>query len=349
MELLVSGGGTGGHFFPALEVLREAKDRGLDTLYVGTQRGIESRYRNSIPGEVLLLKTYPFRGVSLMSRLKAVAGFGFGALKVAKRLGNTKVLLLGGYGSVPAGVASLLKRKPLYLHEQNSIPSSTNKLFSRFSKRVFITFEYSRRFFKGREVLRTGLPVRREVLEGRELMELAKEKWGFDKNLPVVLFMGGSQGAVFLNDLAVGFAKETGYQTLLLSGERDYRRVLSVAEGVKNLKVFPFREDMGRVYSAVDVAVCRSGAGTVSELSLFGIPALFIPYPYAVGDHQYYNAKEIEELGGAFVLRQESASLKGVVGSVERILENRESMSKGIGSFGVRNSAALILDKLFED
>ncbi len=350
MKLVVSGGGTGGHFFPALEVLREAKERKVETLFVGTERGIERSFEPHIPGEKLFLKTYPLRGVPLKGRLKALWSFWKGVLLLRSALdGDFKSIVFGGYSSVPVGIHTLLSRKPLFLHEQNSVPSMTNRSFYPFARKVFITFEHTRKFFKGEHVVRTGLPLRKELLEFKMEKGNAKESLGLNPRSPLILFMGGSQGARFLNTLAVDFARITGAQVLLLSGKQDYERVLDLSKGVENVKVFPFRTDMGVIYSATDVAVCRSGAGTVSELSLFKIPALFIPYPFSAGDHQYYNAKEIEELGGGFVIRQEEANLEKVVALVDRIFSNIRTMSEAVGSFASPYAAKSILDEILED
>ena len=225
----------------------------------------------------------------------------------------------------------------------------TNRSLYSFARKVFITFEHTRKFFGRKCVVRTGLPIRKELLGFRMEKGKAKERLGFDPKSPLVLFMGGSQGAVFLNTLAVDFAKRTGAQVLLLSGKRDYERALELSREVEHMKVFPFRADMGVIYSATDVAVCRSGAGTISELSLFKVPALFIPYPFAAGDHQYYNAKEIEALGGGFVLRQEEVNLRKLISFVDRIFSRMVSMSEAISSFANPEAANSILNELLEN
>ncbi len=350
MKLVVSGGGTGGHFFPALAVLEEAKRKGIETLYVGATRGIENRLRDRIPSETVILDVYPLRGVPLRERVRAVKSFLNGFLELRSRLGKDfRSLIFGGYVSVPLGISTVTRGRSLFVHEQNSVPSSANRLFSLVAKKVFITFEYTRRFFKGDHVIRTGLPVRREILEAKISKERAREILGFDPSSPVFLFMGGSQGARFVNSLGVDFAKKTGIQTLIISGERDHNRVKDMVKGLGGVKVFPFRTDMGVVYSAVDVAVVRAGSSTLTELSIFGIPALMIPYPFAVGDHQYYNAKEIEELGGGFVLRQEEATLEKVIGLVDRIVGDRGRMSERIKSFANPEASRVVLKEITED
>jgi UDP-N-acetylglucosamine--N-acetylmuramyl-(pentapeptide) pyrophosphoryl-undecaprenol N-acetylglucosamine transferase len=349
MRVVVSGGGTGGHFFPALELLREARGRGLETLYVGARRGIERRLEDLIPSERVFLDLHPLRGVSPGKRVRSLWSFLKGFLLLRRTLsGDFRSVVFGGYVSVPLGAVTLTRRRPLYLHEQNSVPSATNRLFYPGARRVFITFEYTRKFFRGDRVIRTGLPVRRELLRTRMERGKAKELLGFDPSRPLLLFMGGSQGAMFINTLALEVARRMEVQALVLSGERDYPRVREVSEGLEGVKVFPFRTDMGVVYSATDVAVVRSGSSTLTELSLFGVPALMIPYPYAAGDHQYYNAKEIEDLGGGAVLRQEEATPGRVSRLLERILENRGEMSRSIRRFANPEASRVILEEVLK-
>jgi len=350
MKLIISGGGTGGHFFPALEIVRAAQERGVDTLFVGTSRGIERRYSEDISGRKIFLETLPFKGVSFDRKLMSLLQ----TLKSTGRLGSEvgrdfKALIFGGYPSVPVALLTLRRRRDLYIHEQNSVPSTTNRVFALFARRIFITFEHTRNYFRGEHVIRTGLPVRRSLLQDRTDKRKARQLIGADPEGELILFMGGSQGAVFLNDLALEFARRTGLRTLLICGDRDYRRVADEGKGIPNLKIFPFRRDMGLIYSAVDMAVCRSGAGTVSELALFGIPALFIPYPHAAEDHQFYNAKEIEDRGGAVVLRQEEADFERVLGCVEKILADSEEMGKRIRDFSTPRASAVILENILKD
>jgi len=331
--LLISGGGTGGHFFPALAFMEFLSEKGEKALYVGSERGIEKRYREKIPVKSLFLELHPFVGRGTFQKLKALKGYISGAVRVGNYLDKDfKTLLFGGYVSVPAGLYTLFKKKPLYIHEQNSIPSNTNRFFSKKARGIFITFEYTRRYFKNAE--RTGIPLRKEAKrklpkrEARKLLELDEDK-------PVVLVMGGSQGAVFLNKLAVEIAKRTPYEILLVCGERNYPAMMEL--GIPNLKVLPFYEEVGVLYSASDIALSRAGASTISELSYHGLPSLFIPYPYAAEDHQYYNAKEIEDLGGGLVIRQEKARPKEVLNKLEKLIGEREKFSGGMKKFRIED------------
>ncbi len=347
MKILVGGGGTGGHFFPALALIEKAHKRGIETLYVGAERGIEKRLEEEIPGHKVFLRVLPLRGRNVGEKVRALVSYAESTAHLFSETGGRiPTVVFGGYCSVPSALHAILRRSPLFVHEQNSVPSMTNRLFSRFARKVFITFEYTRRFFKGKEVIKTGVPVRESLLRGIIEKGRAKERLNIDPSSTAVLFMGGSQGAVFINDLALEFAKKAETQVILISGSRDYERLKNMQESIPNLLVYPFRRDMGYIYSAVDMAVCRAGAGTITELSLFGVPAVFVPYPYSAGDHQVWNAREIESLGGGITLLQKEATVERLSKCIDRIMGDLERCSASIRSFAKEDSATLILEEI---
>lgn len=324
--LLISGGGTGGHFFPALAFIDFVKER-EKVLFIGAKRGIEFKLRDKIPSEKIFLEVYPFRGVPLKEKLKALYYFikSQWEIKVSE---DFKSLVFGGYASIPLGIYTIRKGKPLFIHEQNSIPSKTNKLLSKRAKEIFITFEYTKKYFKNAK--KVGIPIRKELLQRIDKKE-AKEKLGLDPEKETLLILGGSQGALFLNRFALELSKYTTMQIILISGTEHYDGFKEFIN--ERFKIIPFSLNMNLIYSASDFAISRAGAGTITELSLYGIPTLFIPYPYAADNHQYFNAKEIEELGGGRVIRQEKADLKRVLKELSYIVANKEEMSKAIRGF----------------
>lgn len=334
MRVYVSGGGTGGHFFPALAFLECLEEELLNPCFIGSQRGIEFRLREAIPFEKFFVPAHPFMGRSIKDKLVALYQLAKGTIWTYKRLEKGISLVFGGYASLPLGLASLLKGLPLFIHEQNSVPSQTNRLLGRFAKRVFITFEHTRSFFPTEKVLKVGLPIRKRLLDGLKISrEEALKKLGLEDEL-TLLAVGGSQGASFLNRLAMELFSKTGWQGVHITGEKDFETVRSFYEE-KGLKVLalPFTQEMEVVYRACNVALSRAGASTLSELSLYRIPSLLIPFPYAVYNHQYYNAKEIEELGGALVIEQKEASLEKVIRGIETLLKDIEKYSHRISSF----------------
>lgn len=349
MKILVGGGGTGGHFFPALALIEKAQERGIETLYVGAERGIERKLEEEIPGRKVFLRVLPLRGRNVREKVRALVSSVESTAHLFSRTGGRiPTAVFGGYCSVPPSIYATLIRSPLFVHEQNSVPSMTNRLFSRFARKVFITFEHTRRFFKGQKVIKTGIPVRESLLRERMEKKSAKEMLGIDPSSTAILFMGGSQGAVFINDLALEFAKREREEVILLSGTRDYQRLKDAEKDIPNLRVYPFRKDMGYIYSAVDMAVCRAGAGTITELSLFGVPAVFVPYPYSAGDHQVWNAREIESLGGGITLLQEEATAERLNKCINRIMADLKRYSESIKSFAREDSASLILEEILK-
>ncbi|SHK13130.1 undecaprenyldiphospho-muramoylpentapeptide beta-N-acetylglucosaminyltransferase [Thermocrinis minervae] len=351
MKLYVSGGGTGGHFFPALALMEEAIKKKHNVFYVGAKRGIENKMQHLINCQRLFLDVYPFVGLNPLQKIKSLFYLSKALMDTFKFVkGPAKALVFGGYASLPLGLTSILKKMPLFLHEQNSVPSKTNQLLSRFAKKIFITFEHSRKFFPKDRVERTGLPIRESLLKSLNMSrDEALKKLGLNEEYPVLLVMGGSQGSSFLNEVAAEVFLKTGWQGIHITGYRDYQRIKDLySEKKLRVLVFPFYEDMGLLYRACSVALSRSGAGSVCELSLFGVPSLFIPYPHAAMDHQYYNAKELEELGGAFVLREEKAKPKDVIQMLEKLLIDRESFSERMKTFCKPDASIRILDRLEE-
>ena len=335
MKVFVSGGGTGGHFFPALALIECLLEEKIDTVFVGSERGIEKRLSDKLPVQSHFVQAYPFMGRGIKEKLTSVFKNLKGALQVAKLLERgDKAVVFGGYASLPLGLACPLKGTSLYLHEQNSVPSKTNRLLWRFAKRVFITFEYTKRYFPKEKTVKTGLPVRKSLLEGLSLSkEEALKRLGLEDKI-TLLVVGGSQGASFLNQIAPEVFKKTGWQGIHITGERDYEKLEGFykQKGL-NVLVLPFSHEMHILYRASTVALSRAGASTITELSLYGVPSVFIPFPHAIGDHQYYNAKEIEDLGGGLLLRQEEVSIERLVKGIERILKDHELFSKNIKVF----------------
>ncbi|MFN7064816.1 MAG: UDP-N-acetylglucosamine--N-acetylmuramyl-(pentapeptide) pyrophosphoryl-undecaprenol N-acetylglucosamine transferase [Aquificaceae bacterium] len=335
MKCFVSGGGTGGHFFPALALLEGLVERDRESYFVGSERGIEYRLRDMIPVKSLFLPSHPFMGRGAGDRIRAIFKNLNSSLRIAKLISKgDKGVVFGGYASLPLGIASILKRASLYIHEQNSVPSQSNRLLSRFAEKIFITFEYSRRFLPSDRTIRTGLPVRKSLIEGLKISrDYAINSLGLEDRT-TLLVMGGSQGASFLNSIAKEIFLRTGWQGIHITGERDYKELRSFYQE-RELKVLalPFYQPMHLLYRASTIALSRSGASSIAELSLYGIPTLFIPFPYAVYDHQFYNAKEIEEGGGALVFRQEGAEVGKVIKGLELLLEDHKEFSKRISTF----------------
>jgi UDP-N-acetylglucosamine--N-acetylmuramyl-(pentapeptide) pyrophosphoryl-undecaprenol N-acetylglucosamine transferase len=317
MHIAISGGGTGGHFFPAFTFAKFLKQKGFKVSFIGAKRGIEYRKRELIKEfNPLFLDIKKFKNQNLIAKLV----YPFHLLRnlsEIKRHFKSEIpdfsVTFGGYTSIPLGVFTRLNKKPLFVHEQNSVPGMGNRFLSKTAKVVFISFPHSERFFKENKVLLTGLPIRPELKKAKEKLKkedvLNKLKL---ENKFTLTILGGSQGAKTLNRIALHLAQTLDIQIIHICGERNYKELKKEYKKLKLLakvKLFPFYLKMGEIYKITDFAISRAGASTSFELSYFGIPTLFIPYPYAVYNHQYYNARYFVESGGAYLMEEKDLDL----------------------------------------
>jgi UDP-N-acetylglucosamine--N-acetylmuramyl-(pentapeptide) pyrophosphoryl-undecaprenol N-acetylglucosamine transferase len=300
---MILAGGTGGHVYPALAVARELIDLGNEVIWMGTRRGLEARVvpAAGIPVEWLAVEGVRGKGVKGMLKapfmlLKAL----FQSWSILRKVRPDVILGMGGFVSGPGGLVASLMGIPVILHEQNRVPGTTNRLLASRARVVLEAFGGS---FPAKVGARaTGNPVRREIAR---LASMEREP-ATDRPIRI-LIVGGSLGAKALNEMVpqalaqlmrpIDVRHQTG-AALRDETEARYRALNVPAE------VSAFIEDMGEAYSWADLAICRSGAMTVSELAITGLPSVLIPYPYAIDDHQSRNAQVLEATGAAVLLPQ---------------------------------------------
>ncbi len=346
MRFLIAGGGTGGHYFPALAVAEALREDGHSILYVGTGNGIE-RKLGFPSNRFLLLNVSGFVGRGLKGYLSSFK-FLTSTIKLLNEIENFQpdgAVVFGGYASLPSGIASFIKKIPVYVQEQNSVPGRVNRFLSKFSKCSFLGFPRAEKFMEGKKLF-TGNPLRREVVEAARKRSTVREetlkKLSLSNSKKTLLVMGGSQGALFLNRLFIDatpfLSREV--QVIHITGESKEEEKLLEAYRSRGIeaRVFTFYRKVWELYSVADCAVSRAGALAISELSLFGIPTLFIPYPYAADDHQLKNAQFLSEMGAALYRKQEEITpletaeiLDSLLFSIiekERLKENFLSFSK---------------------
>jgi UDP-N-acetylglucosamine--N-acetylmuramyl-(pentapeptide) pyrophosphoryl-undecaprenol N-acetylglucosamine transferase len=272
-KVFIAGGGTGGHFYPALSVAQFLKEKGYEIFYFGTEKGIESKKEFS--GEKFLFNIEGVRGKSFNKKIYSMYKLLNTAFKIKKILKKEKPefsICFGGYTSIPLGIASKLSNTPLYIHEQNSIPSYSNILLSKFAKKIFITFEYSKKYFPEEKTVLTGLALRKQLKEKLDFpKEKAREILNIDKDKKVVLIFGGSQGAKRLNEICVKLAENYKNITFInISGKS------SLEIKKENIINYDYFEDMGLLYRTSDLVICRAGASTVSEILTFSCTFIFL-------------------------------------------------------------------------
>jgi UDP-N-acetylglucosamine--N-acetylmuramyl-(pentapeptide) pyrophosphoryl-undecaprenol N-acetylglucosamine transferase len=304
--VLIMAGGTGGHVFPALAAARVLRERGFEPVWLGTQRGLEAKLvpPHDIPIEWITVSGIRGKGIAtLLAAPFQLVRAVWQSLRVIRRYKPVVVLGAGGFVSGPGGLAAWLARRPLVIHEQNAIAGMTNRTLAHFAKRVLEAFPAS---FPGAvRAEHVGNPVRREIASLPP-----PEKRYADRNGRLrLLVLGGSQGAARLNTVvpaAIANIDESIRPIVLhQAGERHLAQARELYEkhGVV-ADVRAFIDDMAEAYGGADLIICRSGALTVSEIAAAGLPAIFVPFPAAVDDHQTRNAEFLVRAGAAVLISE---------------------------------------------
>ena len=306
-SVVVMAGGTGGHVFPALAVAEALRARGIRIHWLGTRAGIEAELVPARQFDITYLDVSGVRGQGVARLLLApfkIMRAVLAAMRVLRAVDADCVIGLGGYVTGPGGVAARLLGKPLLIHEQNAVAGFTNRMLSRMAMRVLEAFPGA--FPASTKVSCVGNPVRADIAA----LPVPEQRFAGREGPLRVLVMGGSQGAVALNELVPSalavVARHVPLDIRHQAGKKNldkaaahYRDVGVAAE------VLPFISDMAGIYGWADLVICRAGALTVSELAAAGVASVLIPYPFAVDDHQTANARYLSDAGAALLFRQQ--------------------------------------------
>jgi UDP-N-acetylglucosamine--N-acetylmuramyl-(pentapeptide) pyrophosphoryl-undecaprenol N-acetylglucosamine transferase len=364
--VLLAGGGTGGHIAPALataEALR-AERPDLTVEFVGTARGMEARM---VPAEGWTLHTVealPLRRIS-PALLRVPFVLGRAALTVRalmRERGVVAACVFGGYTSGPLALAARLAGVPLVVHEQNAVPGLANRIASRWASAVALSVPGTgARFAHPERTTVTGNPVRAEIARAdlAALRAEAVDAFGLDPARRTLLVVGGSQGADRLNDAVLASAGRwpdpAGLQVLHVAGRGKHERVAAAwaetAAGALEVRCLPFVRRMDLAYALADVALCRSGASTVAELCVAGVPAVLVPYPHAAADEQTANARALADAGAAVLVRDADLDAAELVGRVAPLLaepRRLETMAAAARALGRRDAAGALARLLLD-
>lgn len=304
MRLVITGGGTGGHLFPGIALAEGVLQRFPqgEVMFIGTDRHLDNQALANKPFTVVALASRALKGKSLLGQLAALLQVPVSvwrAMQLLRRFKPDLVFGVGGYVTGPVLLAARILGIRTAIHEQNSIPGLANRMLGRIVDRIFVSLPGSEGFFPAAKVRLVGNPVRRELLARAAESAAPSET-------PTVLVLGGSQGARAVNRLMVEAVAKVAQKNRLnivhQTGIHDAEWVRAGynAAGV-SARVEPFIADMAAVYGEADLIVSRAGATTLAEITVFGRPAVLIPYPYAADDHQRYNARYVVEHGAALM------------------------------------------------
>ncbi len=351
MKVIIAGGGTGGHVFPAISIAEEIlkRDPENEVLFVGTKSGLENKLVAQRGYEIKHINSGGIVGKGLFKRVSGVFSAAVGTIESASVIRSFKpdvVLGVGGYVSGPVVLSASILRLPTAICEQNSIPGVTNRILSKFVSSIFTTFEGCDKFFSTDKIIVTGNPIRKDILG-------SKSKPAQLDSFTCLVF-GGSQGAKRLNSSVPEALSRSGIKDLRVihqTGANDLKNVQDFYNKHNiSADVLTFIDDMAGAYARSDFVIGRAGAGTVAEITALGKPSLLIPFPYATHNHQLENAKTLETSGAALLIEDEDATPENLAQALEVFQDEGKlkEMSLRARALGKPGAAAQIVDEIYK-
>ena len=356
MKVLISGGGTGGHIFPALSIARRHPD--AEILFVGAEGRMEMERVPAAGYRIVGLPVSGFDRKRLWRNFKVLFRLWKSIRRARKLVADFKpdiAVGVGGYASGPTLKAAQRAGVPTLLQEQNSYPGVTNKLLAPRAAAICVAYPGTERFFPSEKIVLTGNPVRPALLAYGASQAEAKAALGFDPSRPLVLVVGGSLGARTLNSAIIsaiesGKAQKAPFMLMWQTGKADHERCHSTMEACRpaNVRASAFISDMAQAYRAADLVVARAGAGTISELELLGKPVILVPSPNVAEDHQRHNAEALSTRGAAVMVLDADAAAS-LWPEIERLASDKDALAglgANIAAMALRESDEKIVDQI---
>lgn len=358
-RVLISGGGTGGHIFPAISIANAIKNRfpDVEIKFVGAENRMEMQRVPAAGYEIVGLPVSGFDRKNLFRNVKVLLRL-WKSIRLARRVVREFkpqiAIGVGGYASGPTLKAAQRMGVPTLLQEQNSYAGVTNKLLAAKAGRICVAYDGMERFFPAERIIKTGNPVRKNLLTNAMTQAEAKAALGFDPTRQLVLVVGGSLGARTINE-AVGNALDTitaGGRQLLWQTGKNYAdtEVVRRAAEYKDVKATAFISDMDVAYRAADLVVSRAGAGSISELQLLGKPVILVPSPNVAEDHQRKNALALADRDAAVMILDADAAAK-LPETIVRLSDDsgaRDRLSRNILAMALPDSDEKIVDAVLQ-
>ena len=333
MKLIIAGGGTGGHIFPAIAVADtfSSRETKKNILFIGTKHGIE---QTVVPKRDYSIHFIKVRGIKRTGLLNTF----FGMLEIPMavissilaiiRFRPDFVLGTGGYCSGPTLIAAILSGKKTAIMEQNSVPGITNRILSRMVNLIFISYKYNTNYFPAGKCVLSGNPVSKSFVEN--IRKFSREKPG--PLTPILTILGGSQGSHIINKIvtaAIQLIKQPPENLTIIhqTGKIDYKDIKKTYEKISfSSTVKPFFENMSEIYAQSDLIVCRAGAMTISEIAIAGKPSILIPFAGAADNHQETNARELVSAGAAYIITEKELTPEKLAKKISDLLLNSEKL-----------------------
>lgn len=346
-RVVISGGGTGGHIFPALSIADELRKKlDAEILFVGATGRMEM---TRVPEAGYEIKGLPVAGFDrkrlwrnfevLRKLFKSIKE----AKKILKEFKPEIVIGVGGYASGPMLKVAQKAGIPTLIQEQNSYAGVTNKLLSKKADCICVAYDGMDKFFPSGNIIKTGNPIRRKLLDNTKSRKEALESFGLSPDRKTLLVVGGSLGALTINESIEAKLKElsgANIQVIWQTGKNFGTRGPEAAKGLKGIVVTPFISDMASAYRGADLVISRAGAASISELQALGKPAILVPSPNVAEDHQTHNAMALVKEGAAILIKDEEAREKLVVETLKLLSNQKDliSMSEKMLNMGIVDS-----------
>lgn len=365
MKVIIAAAQTGGHINPGIAIANKIKkeNKRAKIMFIGTTRGLEN---DLVPRAGYELKTIEAYGLNRKISAQNIKNM-FRTLKglkeaktIVKEFNPDIVIGTGGFICGPVLMAAKKYKIPTILHESNAFPGVAVKLLSKKVDTILLGFEDAKkRLPKAKNIVVTGTPTK---IKKVELSEEQKEKMikelGLDKNLPIVLVFGGSQGAKSINSTLIDIIKNksnTNYQIVWASGPKQYNVIkdnlkeLKInIDKIKNIKVIPYIYNMEEMMNLADIIISRSGAMTITEIAITGKPAIFIPFPFATENHQEYNARVLVNEGAANIILDKDLNAESLTSTLNEMLKDKTSLLK-MGQNAQKIAIKDVEDKIFNE
>ncbi|MBT8358624.1 MAG: undecaprenyldiphospho-muramoylpentapeptide beta-N-acetylglucosaminyltransferase [Desulfobacterales bacterium] len=356
IRILIAGGGTGGHLFPAVAIAQEfiAKDPGNKVIFVSTGNPFESSVLDKAGFTLEKVTVEGIKGRGILRQLRSIWKIPMGIFESIRIINNFKpdlVMGVGSYAAGPVAIGAWFMRKKIVLHEQNILPGITNRILSRFSDRIYVSFKNTKANFNPKKVLYTGNPLRKALLQIVNSNNDNHTVASAGDDVFTILILGGSQGAHSINEAVINslehFKEKKNFYFIHQTGKQDEEKVKKAYQdrGIP-CRVKPFFDDMAKQYQNANLIICRAGATTVAELAAVGKGVIFIPFPFAADNHQVLNARTFTEAGAAEMILQQDLTGRVLTEKIEYYASNKkvlEAMASRAKSLGKPDAAKAIV------
>lgn len=361
MRLIITGGGTGGHIYPAMSILKrlETAIPDCETLYIGSKYGLENQIidKKKVPFKKISVRGFErdsfwYSFISIFYLIKSLVE----CFVIIRKYKPELVIGMGGYVSGPVVLVAYLMRVDIMIHEQNSVPGMTTRFLSKFAKKVLLSYKESMSYFKRQNRLYyTGNPVREEFQKTDRAQ--SRKELGVQDDEFLILSTGGSNGSMLINEISLKIIelarKNQKIKYIHLYGkyyEDEYKEKKYYKNLPGNVKVKSYTDDIFRILVSSDLMLCRSGAITLAEMAVCQVPGILIPSPNVAGNHQELNAESFQKMGTSIVFHEENLDKEKLIETIENLITNREkleAMSKSYKKYGKENALNTIISLIY--